>query len=212
MINFALCFTKGKALGCGAFPKCEAELGCRLVLGPVSWECPHPGLYPTPHAHRGGQLHFCKAHWLFTPRKALFRYILKNLQGKRSPLTSTLAFRSNQWRGFIPILVSSMRSPHDYRSLGSVSTLTKTNYYYFSKNEFVFKIWNYYFFHHLLLYCDMSNEIIHSIAYDNYDDFQHLNFIFSQIFISQFWGIFNGETDLRVRHLEICYPNLFLLE
>ncbi len=28
-------------------------------------------------------------------------------------------------------------------------------------------------FHHLLLYCDTSNEIIQSVAYDdNYDDFQ----------------------------------------
>jgi hypothetical protein len=166
MINFTLCFTKGKALGCGTFPKCEAEFGCRLVLGPLSWECPHPGLYPTPNAHKGEQFHFCKVHWLFTPGKALFRYILKNLQGKRSPLTYTLAFGSSQWRRFIPILVSSMRSPHDYSSLGSVSTLTKMNNYYFSKNEFVLKIWNYYYFHHLLLYCDMSNEIIHSIAYD----------------------------------------------
>jgi hypothetical protein len=26
----------------------------------------------------------------------------------------------------------------------------------------------------------MSSEIIHSVAYDNYDDFQHVNFIFSQ--------------------------------
>jgi hypothetical protein len=30
-----------------------------------------------------------------------------------------------------------------------------------------------YIFHHLLLYCDTSNEIIQSVAYDdNYDDFQ----------------------------------------
>jgi len=28
----------------------------------------------------------------------------------------------------------------------------------------------------------MSSEIIQSVAYDNYDDFQHVNFIFSQIF------------------------------
>ncbi len=28
----------------------------------------------------------------------------------------------------------------------------------------------------------MSNEIIQSIAIDNYDDFQHANFIFSQNF------------------------------
>jgi hypothetical protein len=33
-------------------------------------------------------------------------------------------------------------------------------------------------FYHLLLYCDMSNEIIRSIAYDYHDDFQHVNFIF----------------------------------
>jgi hypothetical protein len=30
------------------------------------------------------------------------------------------------------------------------------------------------------------NEIIESVAYANYDDFQHLNFIFSQNFISLF--------------------------
>ncbi len=47
----------------------------------------------------------------------------------------------------------------------------------------------------------MSSEIIESVAYDNYDDFQHINFIFSQIFISPFWGLFNEETDLRVRVL-----------
>jgi hypothetical protein len=28
----------------------------------------------------------------------------------------------------------------------------------------------------------MGNEIIQSVAYDNYDDFQHINIIFSQIF------------------------------
>jgi hypothetical protein len=30
----------------------------------------------------------------------------------------------------------------------------------------------------------MSNEIIQNVAYDNYDDFQHVNFIFLQNFIS----------------------------
>jgi hypothetical protein len=30
------------------------------------------------------------------------------------------------------------KTQYNYHSLGSVSTLTKTNYYYFSKNEFVF--------------------------------------------------------------------------
>ncbi len=32
----------------------------------------------------------------------------------------------------------------------------------------------------------MSSEIIQSVAYDNYDDSQHVNFIFSQNFISLF--------------------------
>jgi hypothetical protein len=30
----------------------------------------------------------------------------------------------------------------------------------------------------------MNSEIIQNVAYDNYDDFQHDNFIFSQNFIS----------------------------
>jgi hypothetical protein len=32
----------------------------------------------------------------------------------------------------------------------------------------------------------MSREIIQSLTYDNYDAFQHVNFIISQIFISLF--------------------------
>jgi hypothetical protein len=44
----------------------------------------------------------------------------------------------------------------------------------------------------------MSCEIIQSVASDNYDDFQHDNFIFSQNFSSLFWGLFNDETDLRI--------------
>jgi hypothetical protein len=46
----------------------------------------------------------------------------------------------------------------------------------------------------------MSSEIIQSVvAYDNYDDFHHINnIIFSQNFISLFLGLFNNETDLRV--------------
>jgi hypothetical protein len=32
----------------------------------------------------------------------------------------------------------------------------------------------------------MSIEIIQSVAYGNYDDFQHVNLIFSQNFISLF--------------------------
>jgi hypothetical protein len=49
----------------------------------------------------------------------------------------------------------------------------------------------------------MNSEIIQNVAYDNYDDFQHDNFIFSQNFISlYFLGIFNGETDLRARYTQ----------
>jgi hypothetical protein len=47
----------------------------------------------------------------------------------------------------------------------------------------------------------MSSENIQSVAYDNYNDFEHVNFISSQKFISLFWGLFNDETDLRVRYL-----------
>jgi hypothetical protein len=37
------------------------------------------------------------------------------------------------------------------------------------------------FFHELLGYCHMNTEVIQSEAYDNnYDDFQHVNFLFSQ--------------------------------
>jgi hypothetical protein len=45
----------------------------------------------------------------------------------------------------------------------------------------------------------MSSEIILSVAYDNYDDFQQVNFVFSQNFISLFWGLFDEKIDLRLR-------------
>jgi hypothetical protein len=45
----------------------------------------------------------------------------------------------------------------------------------------------------------MSSEIIQNVFDDNCDDFQHVNFIFSQKFISLFWGLFNDQTDFRVR-------------
>ncbi len=35
----------------------------------------------------------------------------------------------------------------------------------------------------------MRNEIIQNVAHDNYDDFQHINVILSQNFISLFLGI-----------------------
>jgi hypothetical protein len=45
----------------------------------------------------------------------------------------------------------------------------------------------------------MSSEIIQNVTYYNYDNFQHVNFILSQIFISLFWELFNDKTDLSVR-------------
>jgi hypothetical protein len=45
----------------------------------------------------------------------------------------------------------------------------------------------------------MSSEITQSVAYDNCDDLQHVNFIFSQNFISLLQGKFNDKTDLRAR-------------
>jgi len=46
--KFCLCFTQGKAHGL----KCRAVLGYRLLLGPLFWQCPILGLYPT----QGGSL------------------------------------------------------------------------------------------------------------------------------------------------------------
>jgi hypothetical protein len=46
----------------------------------------------------------------------------------------------------------------------------------------------------------MSSEIIQGVAYDNYDYFQRVKFIFSQSFISLFWGLFNDQTDLRATY------------
>jgi hypothetical protein len=45
----------------------------------------------------------------------------------------------------------------------------------------------------------MSNEIIQSVTYVSYDEFQHLNIIISQIFTWLFWKLFNDETDLKLR-------------
>jgi hypothetical protein len=50
-----------------------------------------------------------------------------------------------------------------------------------------------------IIYCDRSTEFIQNVAYD-YDDFQHVHFIISQNFISLFWGLFNDETDFRIRY------------
>jgi hypothetical protein len=51
----------------------------------------------------------------------------------------------------------------------------------------------------------MGSEIIQNVAYDNYDNFQHVNLIFSQNFISLLWGLFNDEIELRLRYpLDMC--------
>jgi hypothetical protein len=84
-----------------------------------------------------------------------------------------------------------------YLSLGSVSTLTKQIIIFFKKwiRFLIFKI----IYISITYYkcCYMNSEIIQNVAY--YDDFQHDNFIFSQKFISLFWGLFNDETDLSLR-------------
>jgi hypothetical protein len=46
----------------------------------------------------------------------------------------------------------------------------------------------------------MNSEIIQGVAYHNYDDFQHVNFIFLQNFTSLFWGLLNNKTDLKERY------------
>jgi hypothetical protein len=43
----------------------------------------------------------------------------------------------------------------------------------------------------------MSSEIIQSVAYDNYDDFQHVNFISSQIAFHYFEDYLMTKLTLR---------------
>jgi hypothetical protein len=54
----------------------------------------------------------------------------------------------------------------------------------------------------------MSSEIIQIVAYDNYEYFQHANFIISQIFISLFWGLFIDKTDITVSYLSKEFQTL----
>jgi hypothetical protein len=53
----------------------------------------------------------------------------------------------------------------------------------------------------------MNSEIIPSVVYDNYDDFQHVNFLFSQNFHFTILRIifFNDETDLKGKAFKIIY-------
>ncbi len=83
-------------------------------------------------------------------------------------------------------------------NLGSVSTLTKMNNYFFSKNQFFLKMWNSWIFRDLIIYDIVTwvTEIIQSVA-------MIIRMIFNSTshkkIISLFWGLFNDETDLRVR-------------
>jgi hypothetical protein len=45
----------------------------------------------------------------------------------------------------------------------------------------------------------MISEIIQSVGYENYDNFHHVNFIFSQKIVSLFWGLFDDEIEIRVK-------------
>ncbi len=54
----------------------------------------------------------------------------------------------------------------------------------------------------------MSSEINQPIDYDNYDDFQHVNFIFSPNFILLFSGLFNNETNIKVRYAFKTFPTI----
>jgi hypothetical protein len=81
-------------------------------------------------------------------------------------------------------------------SLGSVSTLTKTNKFFFSKKWIRFK-----FFFEItcfsIIYYDIVIQVVKLFriqpTYDNHDDFHHLNFIFPQNFNSLVWGLFYDE-------------------
>jgi len=64
--------------------------------------------------------------------------------------------------------------------------IDKTNNHLFSNFEFLKK--GIFCFPSSTIDCDMNSEIIQSVAYANYDDFQHVNFLFSQNFIPLFSG------------------------
>ncbi len=49
----------------------------------------------------------------------------------------------------------------------------------------------------------MSGEIIQSVVYDNYNDFQHVNFIFSQIFIFVIFTKMRAYNNLGMLELDL---------
>jgi hypothetical protein len=96
-----------------------------------------------------------------------------------------------------------------YSSLGSISTLTKWIIIFFQQmNFFNLDIIFFSIFYYNIV---MSSEFMHSVAYDNYYDFQHVNFVFSQYFDSLFWGLFNDKIDLKVRYY-VKFSTIFLHE
>jgi hypothetical protein len=64
--------------------------------------------------------------------------------------------------------------------------IDKTNSNFSQKLIPFFLIWKFENFHDLIWYCQISGEIIEGVAYDNYDDFQHVNFIVSQKLVHYF--------------------------
>jgi hypothetical protein len=56
----------------------------------------------------------------------------------------------------------------------------------------------------------MSSEIMQSVTYDNYDDFQIVNFVFSQKNCSLFWELFNDGPDLLVKLYIYIYIYIYI--
>jgi hypothetical protein len=141
-------------------------------------------------------------------------FLFFSLQNPRQPPSLS---SWDRWTGLRLIL-----SKRDYRRLGSVFTLTNRINFFFKK-LFYFKNlkslnlpWS------IVILSHKYSKYSQSVAYDNYDDFQHLNFISSQKFhLTILTIIFNDKTDPRVRYatqhapvhhpLETCYESVQLL-
>jgi hypothetical protein len=90
-----------------------------------------------------------------------------------------------------------------YHSLGSVFTLTKRIILFYFKWNSSLNFENIYISiisYNIVIWVMKSFKMWHMIIMML---FNMSNFIFSQIFISLFWGLFNDKTDLRVRYSRI---------
>jgi hypothetical protein len=79
--------------------------------------------------------------------------------------------------------------------------IDKTNNYFFQK---INSLLNFEIILFSMIYYDIVlwvMKLFKSVKNHNYDEFQHVDFMFSQNFISLFWGLFDDKTDLRVRYL-----------